>query len=103
MGERDYHAEDADKLRQKYGWLYPAAAIVAVSVGYGIGLASSLWIGAAAALVLLVAGDYVWARIWRRTMCRRFPDLRDVQEWRYKGWFVRWPGRVVHRRRVRQK
>jgi hypothetical protein len=92
MEERDYAGYNAH-LQRKYGWLYPVGAIAAIGVGYGVGVATSLMVGVAATLAMLVAGDYAWGRIGRRMMIKRFPELRDWRQWSYEGWLVKYRAR----------
>jgi len=63
-----------------------AALILAVGVGYAISLISSLLVGAAVALVLLVLGEYAWVYSSRAELNRRFPG----SEWSYEGLLVKY-------------
>jgi hypothetical protein len=54
-----------------------------------VSLASSVLIGGAVALVLVVFVEYVWTRVFRAIAVRRFPELRG-QRWQYQGCLLRY-------------
>ena len=78
------------ELFRRGRWVVLACVTLAVAGGYTVGLASSLLIGAAVTLALLVLVELGWSYTTAGLLVRRFPELRaQSREWRYDGLFVK--------------
>ncbi len=69
--------------------LWFAVVLVCVAVGYAAGLASSLLIGGAVTVALLVGAEVAYRSVDKAVWLKRFPELDNPSvRWARRGWFL---------------